>query len=195
MADLRPCAALRELVQRVHGASVQMQHASSEIAQGNADLSARTESQASALEETAASMEQLATVRQNADSAQTANQLAQNASRGPQGGAVWRAWCRPCRTSTPAARALPTSSAYRRHRLQTNILALNAAVEAARAGEQGRGFAVVQPRGARLAGRSADAAKEIKTLITASVERVADGSALADQAGRTMDEIVAPFTA
>jgi methyl-accepting chemotaxis protein len=141
-------------------------------------------------------MEQLnATVRQNADSAQTANQLAQNASRGPAGR------CRGGARCTDHAGHQHQQLAHcrhhrrhRRHRLQTNILALNAAVEAARAGEQGRALPW-WPRGARLAGRSADAAKEIKTLITASVERVADGSALADQAGRTMDEIVAPFTA
>ena len=194
MADLQTMRrSLRELVQRVHGASVQMHHASSEIAQGNADLSSRTESQASALEETAASMEQLnVNVRQNADNAQAANQLAQNASQvAQQGGAV-------------VARMVTTmqdihSSSHRIADIigvidaiafQTNILALNAAVEAARAGEQGRGFAVVASEVRALAKRSADAAKEIKQLITASVERAEDGSALADQAGQTMSEMV-----
>ena len=195
MADLQTMrGALRELVQRVHGASVQMQHASSEIAQGNADLSARTESQASALEETAASMEQLnATVRQNADSAQTANQLAQNASQvAQQGGAVVARVVQTMQDiNTSSSRIADIIGVIDAIAFQTNILALNAAVEAARAGEQGRGFAVVASEVRALAGRSADAAKEIKTLITASVERVADGSALADQAGHTMDEIVA----
>ncbi|MFN3731187.1 methyl-accepting chemotaxis protein [Comamonas testosteroni] len=195
MADLQTMrGALRELVQRVHGASVQMQQASSEIAQGNADLSARTESQASALEETAASMEQLnATVRQNADSAQTANQLAQNASQvARQGGAVVARVVQTMQDiNTSSSRIADIIGVIDAIAFQTNILALNAAVEAARAGEQGRGFAVVASEVRALAGRSADAAKEIKTLITASVERVADGSALADQAGHTMDEIVA----
>ena len=194
MSDLQTMrGALRELVQRVHGASVQMQHASSEIAQGNADLSARTESQASALEETAASMEQLnATVRQNADSAQTANRLAQNASQvARQGGAVVARVVQTMQDiNTSSSRIADIIGVIDAIAFQTNILALNAAVEAARAGEQGRGFAVVASEVRALAGRSADAAKEIKTLITASVERVADGSALADQAGRTMDEIV-----
>ncbi|CUA95174.1 Methyl-accepting chemotaxis protein [Comamonas thiooxydans] len=194
MSDLQTMrGALRELVQRVHGASVQMQHASSEIAQGNADLSARTESQASALEETAASMEQLnATVRQNADSAQTANQLAQNASQvARQGGAVVARVVQTMQDiNTSSSRIADIIGVIDAIAFQTNILALNAAVEAARAGEQGRGFAVVASEVRALAGRSADAAKEIKTLITASVERVADGSALADQAGHTMDEIV-----
>lgn len=194
MADLQSMReSLRDLVQRVHGASVQMHHASSEIAQGNADLCARTENQASALEETAASMEQLnATVRQNADSAQTANQLAQHASQvARQGGDVVTQVVQTMQDiNTSSARIADIIGVIDAIAFQTNILALNAAVEAARAGEQGRGFAVVAGEVRALAGRSADAAKEIKQLITASVQRVEGGSVLADQAGQTMSEIV-----
>ncbi len=167
--------------------------ASAEIAQGNNDMSARTESQASALEQTAASMEELSgTVRQNADSARQANQLAQSASAvAVKGGEV-------VAQVVDTMKGINDSS----HKIseiiqvidgiafQTNILALNAAVEAARAGEQGRGFAVVASEVRSLAGRSADAAKEIKMLINASVERVEHGTTLVDQAGVTMTEVV-----
>jgi len=167
--------------------------ASAEIAQGNNDMSARTESQASALEQTAASMEELSgTVRQNAENARTANQLALNASTvAVKGGEV-------VAQVVDTMKGINDSS----HKIseiiqvidgiafQTNILALNAAVEAARAGEQGRGFAVVASEVRSLAGRSADAAKEIKMLINASVERVEHGTALVDQAGVTMNEVV-----
>lgn len=194
MAELqRMRQSLRELVQQVQAASAEMLHASSEIAQGNADLSMRTESQASALEETAASMEQLnVTVRQNADSAQTANHLAHSASDvAQQGGAVVERVVDTMKgISASSHRIADIINVIDSIAFQTNILALNAAVEAARAGEQGRGFAVVASEVRALAKRSADAAKEIKDLITTSLERVESGSTLADQAGGTMQDMV-----
>ena len=167
--------------------------ASTEIAQGNSDLSSRTEHQASALEQTAASMEQLgSTVRQNADNARQANQLAMSASTvAEQGGAVVEQVVQTMQGITEASKRIADIiGVIDGIAFQTNILALNAAVEAARAGEQGRGFAVVASEVRALAGRSADAAKEIKTLIDNSVERVEQGSALVDQAGSTMQEVV-----
>ncbi len=167
--------------------------ASSEIAQGNHDLSARTESQASALQQTAASMEQLgSTVRQNADNAQQANQLALNASNvATQGGEVVAQVVETMRGIHDASRRIADIiGVIDGIAFQTNILALNAAVEAARAGEQGRGFAVVAGEVRNLAQRSADAAKEIKGLIGASVERVEQGSQLVDKAGGTMEAVV-----
>ena len=167
--------------------------ASSEIAHGNHDLSARTESQASALQQTAASMEQLgSTVRQNADNAQQANQLARNASNvATQGGEVVAQVVETMRGIHDASRRIADIiGVIDGIAFQTNILALNAAVEAARAGEQGRGFAVVAGEVRNLAQRSADAAKEIKGLIGASVERVEQGSQLVDKAGGTMEEVV-----
>ena len=167
--------------------------ASAEIAQGNNDLSARTEQQASALEQTAASMEELgSTVRQNADSARTANQLAVSASTiAVEGGNVVGQVVETMRDINASSRKISDIiSVIDGIAFQTNILALNAAVEAARAGEQGRGFAVVASEVRSLAGRSADAAKEIKSLINASVERVEHGTALVDQAGVTMTEVV-----
>lgn len=194
MAELQGMRqSLRELVQQVQTASAEMLHASSEIAQGNADLSMRTESQASALEETAASMEQLnVTVRQNADNAQTANQLALSASDvAQQGGTVVERVVDTMKgISASSHRIADIINVIDGIAFQTNILALNAAVEAARAGEQGRGFAVVASEVRALAKRSADAAKEIKDLITTSLERVANGSTLADQAGGTMQDMV-----
>jgi methyl-accepting chemotaxis protein len=167
---------------------------SAEIAQGNHDLSARTEQQASALEETAASMEELgSTVKQNADSARQANQLATSASAvAIRGGEVVGQVVETMRGIDESSRKISDIiSVIDGIAFQTNILALNAAVEAARAGEQGRGFAVVASEVRSLAGRSADAAKEIKVLINASVARVEQGNFLADQAGTTMTEVVA----
>ncbi|BEP96979.1 methyl-accepting chemotaxis protein (plasmid) [Acidovorax sp. A79] len=167
--------------------------ASSQIASGNNDLSARTEQQASALEETAASMEELgSTVRQNADNAREANQLAVNASTvAVQGGDVVAEVVETMKGINDSSKQIADIiSVIDGIAFQTNILALNAAVEAARAGEQGRGFAVVAGEVRSLAGRSADAAKEIKSLITASVERVEQGTLLVDKAGATMTEVV-----
>ncbi|WP_462387665.1 methyl-accepting chemotaxis protein [Acidovorax sp. Q11] len=168
--------------------------ASSQIASGNNDLSARTEQQASALEETAASMEELgSTVRQNADNARQANQLAMSASTvAVQGGDVVAEVVETMKGINASSNKIADIiSVIDGIAFQTNILALNAAVEAARAGEQGRGFAVVAGEVRSLAGRSAEAAKEIKSLITASVERVEQGTALVDKAGATMTEVVA----
>ena len=167
--------------------------ASAEIAQGNHDLSARTESQASALEQTSAAMEQLgATVVQNSDSAGQANQLAMNASTvAVQGGQVVGQVVETMKGINDSSRKISDIiSVIDGIAFQTNILALNAAVEAARAGEQGRGFAVVASEVRSLAGRSAEAAKEIKGLINDSVKRVEQGSALVDRAGVTMTEVV-----
>ncbi|CAN7544893.1 methyl-accepting chemotaxis protein [Acidovorax delafieldii] len=167
--------------------------ASAQIASGNNDLSARTEQQASALEETAASMEELgSTVRQNADNARAANQLAVSASTvAVQGGDVVAEVVETMKGINASSNKIADIiSVIDGIAFQTNILALNAAVEAARAGEQGRGFAVVAGEVRNLAGRSAEAAKEIKALITASVERVEQGTALVDKAGATMTEVV-----
>jgi methyl-accepting chemotaxis protein len=186
-------ASLVKVVANVRQGSEGVSTASSEIAQGNHDLSARTEAQASALEQTAASMEELsATVKQNADSARQANQLAMSASKvAVQGGEVVAQVVDTMKGINDASRKISDIiSVIDGIAFQTNILALNAAVEAARAGEQGRGFAVVASEVRSLAGRSADAAKEIKSLINASVERVERGTAQVDQAGSTMTEVV-----
>jgi methyl-accepting chemotaxis protein len=167
--------------------------ASAQIAQGNQDLSGRTEQQASALQQTASSMEELSgTVKQNADNARQANQLATNASSvAIRGGEVVAQVVDTMQgINTSSKRIADIISVIDGIAFQTNILALNAAVEAARAGEQGRGFAVVASEVRNLAQRSADAAKEIKILIKASVERVELGTALVDQAGATMTEVV-----
>ena len=184
---------LARVVTSVRHGSEGVATASAEIAQGNHDLSARTESQASALEQTAASMEELrSTVQKNADSAVQANQLALNASTvAVKGGEVVGRVVDTMKGINDASRKISDIiSVIDGIAFQTNILALNAAVEAARAGEQGRGFAVVASEVRSLAGRSAEAAKEIKQLINASVERVDQGTALVDQAGTTMAEVV-----
>ncbi|MDI1245425.1 MAG: methyl-accepting chemotaxis protein [Rhodoferax sp.] len=167
--------------------------ASSEIAAGNLDLSGRTEQQAGSLEETAASMEQLtATVKQNADNARQANQLAVAASGvAIKGGSVVAEVVGTMGAINASSRKIVDIIAVIDGiAFQTNILALNAAVEAARAGEQGRGFAVVAAEVRNLAQRSAAAAKEIKILISDSVDKVEEGSKQVAQAGKTMDEIV-----
>ena len=185
---------LAKVVAGVRQGSESVATASAQIAQGNNDLSSRTEEQASALEETAASMEELSsTVKQNADNAKQANQLALGASTvAIKGGAVVGQVVDTMKGINDSSKKIADIiSVIDGIAFQTNILALNAAVEAARAGEQGRGFAVVASEVRSMAGRSADAAKEIKGLITASVERVEQGTALVDQAGVTMSEIVA----
>jgi methyl-accepting chemotaxis protein len=192
MADMR--GALGRVVSDVRGIAVSVESASAEIAQGNSDLSTRTEQQASTLQNTASAMEQLsARVRQNAESAQRADQLAQGARTvASEGGNVVAEVVKTMRGITESSQQIGDivgvidSIAF-----QTNILALNAAVEAARAGEQGRGFAVVASEVRSLASRSATAAKEIKALIGASVVRVEQGTVLVDRAGATMQEIVA----
>jgi methyl-accepting chemotaxis protein len=167
--------------------------ASSEIAAGNHDLSSRTEQQASSLEETAASMEELtSTVKQNADNARQANQLAVSASSvAVKGGSVVAEVVGTMGAINASSRKIvDIIGVIDGIAFQTNILALNAAVEAARAGEQGRGFAVVAAEVRNLAQRSAAAAKEIKTLIGDSVDKVEEGSKQVAEAGKTMDEIV-----
>ena len=184
---------LATLVLEVRRGSESVSTASSEISQGNHDLSGRTESQASALEETASSMEELnATVRQNAENARTANQLAQAASTiAVEGGQVVADVVSTMREiNTSSSKIADIISVIDGIAFQTNILALNAAVEAARAGEQGRGFAVVASEVRSLAGRSAEAAREIKSLISVSVESVERGTLQADKAGGTMQQVV-----
>ncbi len=185
---------LSEVVGSVRMASDSVAEASGEIAAGNQDLSQRTERQAAALEETASSMEELtSTVQHTADNAKQANALALGASRvAAQAGNVVDQVIHTMRGIDESSKKIADIiGVIDGIAFQTNILALNAAVEAARAGEQGRGFAVVASEVRSLAGRSADAAKEIKGLIGASVERVEQGSNLVAQAGSTMTEVVA----
>jgi len=184
---------LAAIVGQVRQSSDSIATGSSQIATGNADLSQRTEEQASNLQQTAASMEQLtATVKNNADTARQAAQLAQSASGvATKGGEVVGQVVTMMQDVTAASRRIADIiGTIDGIAFQTNILALNAAVEAARAGEQGRGFAVVAGEVRTLAQRSAEAAREIRTLIGANVEKVESGSALVDEAGTTMQDIV-----
>jgi methyl-accepting chemotaxis protein len=184
---------LLRVVSEVRRSTDMITTASTEIANGNMDLSNRTESQASSLEETAASMEELtSTVKANSSNAQQADELSQSASVVAQkgGAVVSQVVATMSDINQSSKKIVDIISVIDGIAFQTNILALNAAVEAARAGEQGRGFAVVASEVRSLAQRSAAAAKEIKTLIVNSVEKVDRGSRLVDDAGHTMDEVV-----
>ena len=189
----RLAESLVEIVSRVKSAGREIAMGAEEITAGNSNLSLRTEEQASSLEETASSMEEMTTtVKQNADNAAQANQLALAArDQAEQGGAVvGKAVDAMSGINDSAKKIADIIGVIDEIAFQTNLLALNAAVEAARAGEQGRGFAVVASEVRSLAGRSATAAKEIKSLIEDSVRKVEDGSGLVTQSGRTLGEIV-----
>ncbi|WP_175998363.1 methyl-accepting chemotaxis protein [Burkholderia stabilis] len=184
---------LVDTVRTVRGGSESIATAARQIAAGNIDLSSRTEEQAAALQETASSMEQLTgTVKQNADNARQASSLAANASEIANKGntVVGQVVGTMGEINDSSAKIADIIAIIEGIAFQTNILALNAAVEAARAGEEGRGFAVVAGEVRSLAQRSSTAAKEIKALIDASVERIRSGSTLVDEAGRTMSDVI-----
>lgn len=184
---------LQIVIQQVRQSTDSLGYATNEIASGNMDLSSRTERQASSLQETSASMEELtSTVKRNTENAQQANQMVTAASNVAEKGGTVVAQVVETMSSITASsqKIVDIISVIDGIAFQTNILALNAAVEAARAGEQGRGFAVVASEVRSLAGRSATAAKEIKSLIGDSVEKVEIGSGLVNKAGQTMSEIV-----
>ena len=184
---------LRNTVAEVHDTAVAVTEISGQIAERTVNLSSRTEDQASSLEQTAAAMEQLtATVKQNADSARDANALAQNASQiASKGGEIVSEVVQTMNSIDDSSRKIvEIIGVIDGIAFQTNILALNAAVEAARAGEQGRGFAVVATEVRNLAQRSSNAAREVKTLIDASVSQIHAGTKLVEHAGSTMHDIV-----
>jgi methyl-accepting chemotaxis protein len=185
---------MADVISKVKEAAVEVSRGADEISQGNTNLSQRTEEQASSLEETASSMEEMtSTVKQNADNAGQANQLAVAArDQAEKGGAVVARAVRAMTDINDASKKIADIiGVIDEIAFQTNLLALNAAVEAARAGEQGRGFAVVASEVRNLASRSATAAKEIKTLIQDSVRKVDEGSSLVTQSGATLEQIVA----
>jgi methyl-accepting chemotaxis protein len=185
-------ASLVRLIGQVRTSAGNIATGSSQIASGNVDLSSRTEQQAASLQETASSMEELtSTVKQNAENAQQASSLSANASAvaGRGNEVVGRVVDTMGDISTSSTKIADITGMIEGIAFQTNILALNAAVEAARAGEQGRGFAVVASEVRSLAQRSSSAAKEIKDLINASVQKIQDGSSLVNEAGKTMSEV------
>ena len=184
---------LQSTISNIRNVSNNVAGGSTEISQGNLDLSHRTEDQAASLEKTATSMEEMtSTVKQNAENASYANQLAKNArDKAEEGGEVVKNAMQAMQKINASSKEISDIiSVIDEIAFQTNLLALNASVEAARAGEQGRGFAVVASEVRNLAGRSATAAKEIKTLIEDSSGKVEEGSRLVNQSGETLEEIV-----